>query len=88
MEYFESGDLRQHIGDPLSEKSAAQITSQLVEGLFYMHENGFTHRDLKPAVSGVMLSMLSSSNECLLAEYSRASSRTGLVGEDRRFWYQ
>jgi hypothetical protein len=34
---------------PLEE--AQQVTSQILEGLHEMHENGFAHRDLKPGVS-------------------------------------
>jgi len=50
MEYFEHGDLQNYLDQPFSEAHAKEITSQLVEGLGYMHENGFAHRDLKPKV--------------------------------------
>ncbi|TDZ19961.1 Calcium/calmodulin-dependent protein kinase type 1 [Colletotrichum orbiculare MAFF 240422] len=33
---------------PIPETEAKMITCQLAEGLHHMHENGFTHRDLKP----------------------------------------
>ncbi|KAK2763175.1 hypothetical protein FQN54_009811 [Arachnomyces sp. PD_36] len=48
MEYFEYGDLEVYLGQPLPEKEAQQITSQLLCGLEHMHSNDFTHRDLKP----------------------------------------
>ncbi|KAH7000892.1 kinase-like domain-containing protein [Ilyonectria destructans] len=48
MEYIEYGDLQNYLNQPFSEAHAKVIASQLVEGLGYMHENGFAHRDLKP----------------------------------------
>lgn len=48
MEYLALGDLEAHIAHPLAEIEARQISSQVLEGLGYMHENGFVHRDLKP----------------------------------------
>ena len=51
MEYLELGDLQKYLAVPFSEKASQEIVSQLVEGLSFMHDNGFAHRDLKPAVS-------------------------------------
>lgn len=53
MEYFPHGDLRKYmtVSPPFPEAEAQQVTFQLVEGLGFLHENGFTHRDLKPSVS-------------------------------------
>ncbi|KAI0148960.1 kinase-like domain-containing protein [Pestalotiopsis sp. NC0098] len=48
MEYLHSGDLQRYLQNPLPESEAKQITAQVLEGLTYMHENGFVHRDLKP----------------------------------------
>jgi serine/threonine protein kinase len=52
MEYLELGDLQRYLNErpPLSEKDAGQIASQVVEGLSFMHQNRYAHRDLKPAV--------------------------------------
>ncbi|KAI1443087.1 kinase-like domain-containing protein [Annulohypoxylon stygium] len=48
MEYLEKGDLHKHLTKPLPESEARTITSQVLEGLKFMHDNGFVHRDLKP----------------------------------------
>ncbi|KAK3169499.1 hypothetical protein OEA41_008882 [Lepraria neglecta] len=50
MEYFEHGDLQHylHSAPPLPESDAQQITFQVLEGLHFMHENDYSHRDLKP----------------------------------------
>ena len=50
MEYLPDGDLHQYLNSPLLEKDGRRIVSQILEGLRFMHERGFTHRDLKPAV--------------------------------------
>ena len=50
MEYFPYGDLSSFIEKGISEEGIKLITVQLLEGLVIMHENSFTHRDLKPAV--------------------------------------
>lgn len=90
MEYVSHGDLQKHLACPFPESQAQDIASQLVEGLEYMHDNGFAHRDLKPAVStpcspaiqvDVALIWLIS------IEYPRLAAWPGLVGQDRRFWY-
>ncbi len=52
MEYLVLGDLGSgHLKKPLPSSEARQITQQLLEGLSFMHDNNFAHRDLKPAVS-------------------------------------
>ncbi len=51
MEYFPLGDLGQHIKDwPLAKRAAKDITTQILEALVIMHENHYTHRDIKPSV--------------------------------------
>lgn len=50
MEFLPLGDLQRYLMRPLPECQAKQITEQVLEGLQFMHDNGFIHRDLKPAV--------------------------------------
>lgn len=57
MEYLPDGDLHRHLNSPLPENEGQYIVSQILEGLRFMHENGFAHRDLKPAVSPVLCSV-------------------------------
>lgn len=51
MEYLPDGDLHKYLNSPLPEDEGQHIVFQILEGLDFMHDNGFTHRDLKPAVS-------------------------------------
>ncbi|CUS07247.1 unnamed protein product [Tuber aestivum] len=49
MEYIPLGDLDQCFRKrTFTEAQAKRLTRQLLKGLAIMHENGFTHRDLKP----------------------------------------
>lgn len=50
-EYFPLGSLDKYIKEGMKENDARIISLQLLEGLRLMHEEGFTHRDLKPQVS-------------------------------------
>jgi serine/threonine protein kinase len=53
MEYFPLGDLQAFMRrlPPYSEVETRQIVRQLLEGVQFMHESGFAHRDIKPGVS-------------------------------------
>lgn len=48
MEYFPLGDLERYMDRQLSKLQIKVIIRQLLKGLCIMHQNGFTHRDLKP----------------------------------------
>ena len=50
MEYLPLGTLDKFMPDEIKERDAKVISSQLLEGLTIMHEEVFTHRDLKPQV--------------------------------------
>ncbi|KAH8161060.1 hypothetical protein CIB48_g7180 [Xylaria polymorpha] len=53
LEYLPLGDLQAFIAkradSKLPEPEAQQIISQVLDGLVFMHAEGFAHRDLKPA---------------------------------------
>ena len=50
MEYYPLGDLAKYIDGTIMEDGAKQIASGILTALEIMHEEGFTHRDLKPQV--------------------------------------
>lgn len=50
MEYARHQDLQKHLTKPFPENEAGLIASQVAEGLRFMHDNKYAHRDLKPAV--------------------------------------
>lgn len=53
MEYFPLGDLQNYLAKrgPMHEADAREISFQVLQGLAYMHREGFAHRDIKPGVS-------------------------------------
>ena len=48
MEYFKYGDLQSHMSTRIPEVQSKIIAAQLLQGLKIMHQEKFTHRDLKP----------------------------------------
>lgn len=49
MEYLPNDDLHKRLGSAFPEREGQEIVSQVLEGIDFMHRNGFAHRDLKPA---------------------------------------
>ena len=66
MEYFPYGDLQEYLSEPLPEKEAQQIVFQILEGVAFMHDNGFAHRDLKPTVRPCFYLLIPSPREAPL----------------------
>jgi hypothetical protein len=77
MEYFPHGTLDIFLTPALVERDAQTIALQLLEGLRIMHEEQFTHRDLKPQVSGAHLVM---NHKADSIEYIRRAALATLVG--------
>ena len=52
MEYCPYGDLKKYLEvvKVLPENQAVDVASQVLGALAMMHQEGFAHRDLKPAV--------------------------------------
>lgn len=63
MEHLAHGDLQKYLTNPLPEREVRQIIAQLAEGLEYMHQNDFAHRDMKPLVGFYNFNVLF--NPCL-----------------------
>ena len=70
MEYIPHGDLQQYLGSPLPEQEGQQIVGQILEGLSFMHESNFAHRDLKPAVSLPTVRQLNGNADVMSIEHS------------------
>ena len=50
MEYLGHGDLSRYASTDLLETEIKEIAENILQGLKAMHEEGFTHRDIKPQV--------------------------------------
>ena len=57
MEYFRLGDLARFIyrEGPFPEKRTGFVIRQVLEGVKFMHEINFAHRDLKPGVRQLLV---------------------------------
>ncbi|KAL3470170.1 kinase-like domain-containing protein [Aspergillus californicus] len=78
MEFMYFGDLQQYITcRPFPESEAASITSQVAQGLCYMHENHFVHRDLKPL--NILVSEPGPRWHVKLADFGMAKSMDGTL---------
>jgi serine/threonine protein kinase len=87
MEYLRLGDLarfRERDG-PLPEKISGLIVRQVLEGIKFMHEINFAHRDLKPGVS----SLFSIFNPCTHSNVEHLGSNDNALDcQNCRFWHQ
>ena len=88
MEYFPHGTLQDCI-EEVKEVDAGQILRQIIQGLCHMHAAEFVHRDLKPEVSGLCISLFPfhghfADSVVLNPEYICRSQRKNLGGQDRR----
>ncbi len=78
MEYLPLGDLETRLQAPLPEDQARVITRQVLQGLVFMHQNKFAHRDLKPGVStylGRVFFRTLCTSDTLLSRISLSSMR-------------
>lgn len=48
-EWTKGQNLREMLGNPMPYKGAAAALASIADALAYLHENGLTHRDLKPS---------------------------------------
>ncbi|KAL8993905.1 MAG: hypothetical protein Q9169_005996 [Polycauliona sp. 2 TL-2023] len=63
MEYLHNGNLHGYLGSPLPEDQGQNIVLQLLEGIQYMHDFKFAHRDLKPAIADFGISKRASDGQ-------------------------
>ncbi|KAL2818248.1 kinase-like domain-containing protein [Aspergillus cavernicola] len=78
MEYMHFGDLQQYITfRSFPESEAASIASQVAQGLHYMHESSFVHRDIKPL--NILVSEPGPRWHVKLADFGLAKSMDGTI---------
>lgn len=93
MEYVPLGDLEKYMSGngPMQEADAQQVSFQILEGLSYMHREGFAHRDVKPGVSPSSFNLWRVSI-LTIAFQERAHQITPtkeqMVGQDQRLWHK
>ena len=88
MEYLPNGDLQKFLGSPMPENEGANIITQISEGLQFMHDHGFAHRDLKPAVCLIIHYMsIIDANAPSCVEHIGRRHRSRLVGHNCGFWH-
>jgi hypothetical protein len=86
MEYFPLGTLDKFTSEELKEENARVISAQLLEGLKTMHEEGFTHRDLKPQARQLLHGIIHTLPNIILtiAEYLSRAKFAQLVDQNWR----
>ena len=91
MEYFEERDLSTFITEAKTlERDARDIAENLLQALVMIHSQGFTHRDLKPQVSGPFSEYpllhdfpYLSDDKLTRAEHIRSPNVSKILGETR-----
>ena len=92
MEYMPFGDLGKYIPTgEIKERDAKQIARDMIEALIIIHEEGFTHRDIKPQVRWtiftVAIELLTILPNLTVLERLCDAKGTNVVGETWRFWH-
>ena len=93
MEYIPRGNLETFLTEPLPEADAQRITFQVLEGLEVLHENGFSHRSLKPTVGVARMIKSIRMRDCSLTKdihlgHPGCLGGSKLAGQDWRHRHQ
>ncbi|MCJ1403823.1 hypothetical protein MMC11_007046 [Xylographa trunciseda] len=71
MEYLGRGDLSKYIIMGLDEIEAREVMENITHGLRVMHQEGFTHRDIKPQVTMLSKAFIAPGAYPITAEHPR-----------------
>ncbi|CAL2028925.1 unnamed protein product [Caenorhabditis brenneri] len=83
MEYVDGGELFEKISAEMSLEKVKFFFRQLVDGLFFLHENGVVHRDIKPENL-----LLTKSDTLKIADFGFSTFYRKENGEEEMFTLQ